>query len=601
MIWLLIATILRAADSYLGPFLVDDRLRIFKLLSNIAGASVLAGSTIAIIRRLKGLTPNLPRDPGYYLVHVLFIIIIITGFMLDGMAAAGYRYEYESPSYDPIGFIFYTWASSLDTGTLITYYRALWMFHMVLAHMTLALIPLTNLWHIPVAGINIALSRKGKPAQVLRSYPDIDKRIEEDKPIGVVKLSDTTWKQRLDYEACTSCMRCTNACPAFASGKILSPREVIVTMRDMMYKGLWDKEVWSNGSEISINPEAIWSCVTCGACVNECPVLIHHVDTIIDIRRGMISSGSEDVPEDALNTLYNMQQTGNPYGYNPMDREEWIRELAEKFGEDIIAKPGEEYDYLYWIGCVASYDQRIRSVPENVIKILKKAGIKIAVMPDEGCSGEPALRMGEETLFVEMMKMNLENMSQYKFKKLLVHCPHCYNIFKNEYKRYRNYLASNDETKHLAELLDRLEVVHHSILLSNLLKEGKIKTVKEVNAAVTYHDPCYLGRWNGVYDEPRKVLTSVRGLRIREMPRNRDRSFCCGGGGGHMFFEIKRGTRISRIRAEEAASTLKKISNGDKIVAVACPFCNTMFRGESEDFGFKVKDIAEILGEALEE
>ena len=603
MMWLLIATILRAADSYLGPFLVDGYLKVFKLLSNIAGASVFVGSIIAVIRRARGLTPNLPQDPTYYLVHTLFIIIVVTGFLLDGMAAAGYRAEYESPAFDPIGYIFFKWASSLDKGTLEAYYRGLWLFHMILAHFTMALIPFTNLWHIPVAGLNIALSRKEPAPAALRTYPDIDERIEEDKPIGIVRLRDTTWKQRLDYEACTSCMRCTNACPAFASGKVLSPRDVIVTMRDMMYKGMWDEVVWTeggNGKRLGINPEAIWSCVTCGACVNECPVLIHHVDTIIDIRRGMMSSGSEEVPEDVLNTLYNIQQTGNPYGYNPMDREEWIQQLAEKFGEDIIAQPGVEYDYLYWIGCVASYDQRIRSVPENVIKLLKKAGLRVAVMPEEGCSGEPAKRMGEEALFVEMMKMNLENMSQYNFKKLLVHCPHCYNIFKHEYKKYRDYLASNEETRPLAEFLDRLEVEHHSVVLSRLVKEGKIRPTREIQAAVTYHDPCYLGRWNGVYEEPRLVLKSVRGLRIREMPRNRDRSFCCGGGGGHMFFEIKRGKRISRMRAEEAAETLGSAGNGARIVAVACPFCNTMFRGESEDLGFQVRDISEILGEAVD-
>jgi Fe-S oxidoreductase len=339
----------------------------------------------------------------------------------------------------------------------------------------------------------------------------------------------------------------------------------------------------------------MFSCVTCGACVYECPVLNHQVETIIDIRRGLISMGSEGVPEDAQNALYNIMQQGNPFGFNPADREEWIQSLAEKFGEDIIAKEDEEYDYLYWIGCVTSYDPRIRPVAESVISLLRKAGLKVAVLAEEACCGEPARRMGEETLFVEVMKQNLEMLSQYKFKKLLVNCPHGYTVFKHDYKSYINYLRSNDETKHLADFLEKLEVEHHSQVLARLLREGKIKPSKEFKVVVTYHDPCYLGRWNGIFEEPRSVIKSVPGVRLVEMPRNRERSFCCGGGGGQLFYEIKRGERLSRIRAKEAADT------GAKIVVVACPKCNTMFRAEADDFNLEVRDIAEILAESVGE
>ncbi len=606
--WLLVATSLRAIDDHFIRFIGGHFFIAYKFLSNIAGLMVLFGSIIAIVRRALRLTPNLPQDPVYYVVHVLFITIVITGFFLDGLVAAhplSSRHPYESPSWDPVGYFIYKWASSLSPDQIESLYRPLWLFHMLIAQLTLALIPFTNLWHIAASTLNVTLARPEPPAAAVRAYPDIDERIEEEKPIGIVKLSDTTWKQRMDYEACTSCMRCTNACPAYASGKLLSPRDVIVTMRDMMLNGEWDEQVWSeeeNGTaRIRLNPEAVWSCVTCGACVNECPVLIHHVDTILDVRRGMMSTGSERVPEDALNALYSIQQTGNPFGYNPADREDWIREMADRLGDDIIAEPGVEYDYIYWIGCVASYDPRIRPVAENVIRLLKKAGYKVGVLLDEGCCGEPARRMGEETLFVEIMKMTLENLSQYTFKKLLVHCPHGYHVFKNEYKKYLDYLRQNEETKPLAELLEKLEVEHHSVVLARLVREGKIRAPKSLNYTVTFHDPCYLGRWNGHYEEPRQVLKSIPGVRLVEMPRSKDKSFCCGGGGGHMFFEIKRGARISRIRAQEAAETLEKAGGDRRIVAVACPYCNTMFRGEAEDFGFEVKDIAELLGEASEE
>ncbi len=622
MFWLLIATTLRAIDDHVTTILVGHVWMTYKLLNNIAGVMVIVGSIIAVIRRALKLTPNLPQDPVYYIVHALFITIVVTGFFLDGLVAAyplSSRHPFESPSFDPIGYLIYSWAKGLTAAQIQAIYRPLWLFHLVIAQLTLALIPFTNLWHIPAASLNTAFARLEPPAQAIKAYEDIDERIDKEEPIGVVKLRDTSWKQRMDYDACTSCMRCVNACPAAASGKILRPRDIIVNMRDLMYRGAWDYRVWreeggeegEEGGEkevpeeirkLQLDPEAVWSCVTCGACVNECPVLIHHVDTILEVRRGMMSTGSEKVPEDALNVLYSMQQTGNPFGYNPADREEWVQSLAEKFGEDVIADPEREYDYIYWIGCVASYDQRIRPVAENVIKLLKQAGYRVGVLLEEGCCGEPARRMGEETLFVEMMKMNLETLSQYKFKKLLVHCPHGYNVFKNEYKKYINYIKNNEETKDYTDLLEKLEVEHHSVVLARLIREGKIKPSKELRLTVTYHDPCYLGRWNGHYEEPRSVLKSIPGLRLIEMPRNRDKSFCCGGGGGQLFYEIKRGERISRLRAQEAAESLgtkRGEEDPTKIVAVACPYCNTMFRGEADDFGFQVKDIAELLGESV--
>lgn len=613
MFWLLIATTLRAIDDHVTHFLIGNTWIVYKLLDNIAGLMVLVGSTLAVIRRALKLTPNLPQDPVYYVVHALFLTIVITGFFLDGLVAAyplSSRHPCESPLFDPVGYLVFKWAAHHSAAQIQSIYRPLWLFHLTIAQLTLALIPFTNLWHIAAASLNVALARTEPPAAAIKAYEDIDERIEEEKPIGIVKLADTNWKQRMDYDACTSCMRCVNACPAAASGKILRPRDIIVNMRDLMYRGAWDETVWREEEDgegiarLKLDPEAVWSCVTCGACVNECPVLIHHVDTILEVRRGMMSTGSEKIPEDALNALYSMQQTGNPFGYNPADREEWVQSLAEKFGDDIIASPDVEYDYIYWVGCVASYDPRIRPVAENVIKLLKQAGLKVGVLLEEGCCGEPARRMGEETLFVEMIKMNLETLSQYKFKKLLVHCPHGYNVFKNEYKKYIDYIRNNEETKEYADLLEKLEVEHHSIVLARLLREGKIKPVKPLNLTVTYHDPCYLGRWNGHYDEPRLVLKSIPGIRLVEMPRSRDKSFCCGGGGGQLFYEIKRGERISRVRAKEAAETLgasPEKEDPSKIVAVACPYCNTMFRGEADDFGFQVKDIAELLGESVGE
>jgi Fe-S oxidoreductase len=363
---------------------------------------------------------------------------------------------------------------------------------------------------------------------------------------------------------------------------------VILSMRKIMWGGDWESPVWSQG----LDPEAIWSCLTCGACVEECPVLIHHVDTIIDVRRGMTSSDPDRVPEQALNALYNIQQYGNVYGRPPMEREEWVKELARRYGEDVVAREGEEYDYLYWVGCASSYDPRLRRIPEAVIGLLKRAGLRVAVLPEEVCTGDPARRMGEELLFVEQARSVMEILSRYRFKRLLVNCPHCLQVFANDYKSYASALGEHGETAR------SIKVEHHSVALARLVKEGRLRPSKELRAVVTYHDPCYLGRWNRVFDEPRSLLQSVRGLRIVEMPRNRERSFCCGGGGGHSFFEVKRGRRVSRMRAEEANKALGK-GGERRVVAVSCPYCNTMMRAE-EDLGYETRDVSELLYEAVQ-
>ncbi|MCE4614342.1 MAG: 4Fe-4S dicluster domain-containing protein [Desulfurococcales archaeon] len=585
MAWLLIATLLRAVDLHVVNILTGDVYKTYKLLNNLAGLSVIVGSILAIIRRASG-QDNLPQDKVYYVIHLSFLTIATTGLFLTGMNDAGYRIAEgaSSPYFDPVGYLIGKWMLGVSTSTLILAYRITWVTHLTIVMATLATLPWTNLWHILAGSANVAYTRESMVDFV--EIEDIEKKVDEGETFGIVKLADTSWKQRMDYDACTSCMRCTNACPAFNGGKPLSPRDLLITMRNLMLEGKWDDKVIGD-DEGKIHPDTVWSCVTCGACIYQCPVLNNHVDTILNLRRGLVSEYSileseeaeKAIPEDARNALYNMMQMGNPFGFNPADREDWINELAGKFGDDIIAQPDEEYDYLYWIGCVTSYDPRIRPVAESLIKILKKVGYKVGVITDEACCGEPARRMGDEFLFSETAKQNQEILGQYKFKKLLVSCPHGYHVFKNEYRKYGI----------------NLEVEHHSILLARLIKEGKIKPSKEVRIALTYHDPCYLGRWNGHFDEPRAVIKSIPGVELKEMPRNRENSFCCGGGGGQMFYEIKQGERLATIRAKEASET------GAKVVAVACPYCNTMFRAEVDQFGMEVKDIAEILAESLED
>ena len=269
-------------------------------------------------------------------------------------------------------------------------------------------------------------------------------------------------------------------------------------------------------------------------------------------------------------------RTGNPYGGNPFEKEEWLRKLIEQ-GLVEEAREGEEYDYIYWVGCAVAYDPRLRSTAEALLRLLKKAGLRVAVILDQNCCGEPARRIGDELLFSDLVKQNAELLSRYRFKKLLVSCPHGFNVFAREYPLYGV----------------KIPVEHHSVVLARLIREGKLKISKRLPLKVTYHDPCYLGRWNKIYEEPREVIRrSVN--EFKEMPRNRENSFCCGGGGGGVFYDIKIGKRISRVRAEEAAST------GAKIIAVACPFCNVMLASEAPEFDMEVKDISELLDEATE-
>ncbi len=579
MAWLLIATFLRAIDLHVANILVGSTYKVFKLLNNIAGLTVIIGSTLAIIRRLAD--KLLPKDPVYFITHILFITIAVTGFLLVALNDAGYRMAEgtTSPYYDPIGYLLAQHFQGMSEADLATLYRPLWLFHMIIVFATLAALPFTNLWHIVAASINTAYARPSLAD--IAEVENIEEKIDAGETFGIIKPSDTNWKHRMDYDACTSCMRCTAACPAFNTGKPLSPRDVVITLQNMIKAGRWDEKIVGN----ALSPDTVWSCVTCGACVYECPVLIHHVDTILNLRRGLVSEYSileseeaeEQIPEDARNALYNMMQMGNPFGFNPADREEWLNELAEKYGPEIIADPEQEYDYLYWVGCVTSYDPRIRPVAEAVVKLLTKAGYKIGILAEETCCGEPARRMGDEFLFSETAKANAEILQQYKFKKLLVTCPHGYHVFRHEYRKYGI----------------NLDVEHHSIVLARLIREGKIKPSKEVKATLTYHDPCYLGRWNGHFEEPRQVIKSIPGTKLLEMPRNRARSFCCGGGGGHMFYEIKQGERLATERTREAAGT------GAKTIAVACPYCNTMFRAEADAFDLEVKDIAELLAESI--
>ena len=577
IILLLVATVLRfiEADFTLPLFgqriLTGTTYAVYKFMANIGGVLLILGILLAWVRRLAGFTRELPDGVEDHAILGLFAFLAISGFILDGILTAAYRFP-DIGIWDPIGMIIAAGLTGWDPTALVTMYRALWTMHMVVAIAAIGALPYTKLGHIIISGFfNTFYARLEHPS-AFKPIPDVEKIVEEGKTFGIVKLIDTTWKQRMDYDACTKCARCHNACPANLTGKPLSPMNLMLTMREALRNELWDEEL----VPAKIDPNIVWSCVTCGACVYECPVAVHHVETILDLRRGLVSKG-ENIPDELLQASYNIMRTGNPYGANPFDKEEWLRKLID---EGLIeeAKPEQEYEYLLWIGCAVAYDPRLRGTVEALLRVLKRAGVSVAVALEQQCCGEPARRIGDELLFTELVKQNKELLSNYRFRKLLVTCPHGYNVFKHEYPLYGV----------------RVDVEHHSQLLARLLREGKIKARKTLEVKATYHDPCYLGRWNKVFDEPRLVV-SRRVKEVAEMPRSREHSFCCGGGGGGVFYDIKIGERISKARMREAAGT------GAKIVAVACPFCNVMLGSEAPEHNMEVKDIAELLEEATRE
>ncbi len=555
----------------LSPYASPSRgyYEAFRVLANIGGLAMAIGLAMALARRGAGRIPWVLTSPEDVAIDLWLLALLYTGALVDAATAAAH-YGSSPPAWDIAGRLFAPLWLGVDVRSFAATFQAVQLIHLAVAVMTFGIAAYTKLGHIAVSSLNTGYPRP--PGWAARPEPEAEKRIEEGGTIGVVRLEDTWWKQRLDLDACTMCGRCAAACPAANTGKPLVPMLLVTKLRDEARKDNWGQELVPT----VLKPEEVWSCTTCRACVEACPVLIHHVELMHDLRRGLVSRG-EHVPDELLQVSYNLMRTGNPYGSDPYEREQWLQELAEK-GLVEIAEPGKEYDLLLWAGCAPSYDPRLRGTVEALLRLLKRAGLSVAVALEQQCCGEPARRIGDELMFQELVKMNKEALEQYRFKKILVTCPHGLQVLRHEYPQYGA----------------RWEVVHHSQLLAQLIREGRLKPTRKLDIAVTYHDPCYLGRWNRIYDDPRLVVrASIREL--REMKRSRENSFCCGGGGGGVFYDPKIGERISRARMQEAKNT------GARAVAVACPFCNIMLSAEAPDFDMEVKDIAELLDEATRE
>jgi Fe-S oxidoreductase len=441
---------------------------------------------------------------------------------------------------------------------------AVWA-HVLIILSFLVYLPYSKHLHILVAAFNVYFGRtrsRGRLEPVDFQKPEADVRF------GSARATDLTWKQMLDTMSCTECGRCQDVCPAYNTGKALSPKLLIMAERDHLMAQATAPIVPS-----AVIDDVVWDCVTCGACVRECPVGIEHIDHIVDLRRNLVMVESR-FPEEAGTMLRDVDRSANPWGKPQSDRVQWAEGLGVR-----VLQPGEPApDVLFWVGCAPAFDERARKAAISTARLLQSAGIDFAILgPRESCTGDPARRMGDEYTFQRLAVENVATLNDAAVKKIITTCPHCFNTLGNEY----------------ADFGGRYEVVHHTEFLAGLVRDGKLSPAAS-DRTITYHDSCYLARHNDVRSQPRELVAAVG--RAVEMPRNRERTFCCGAGGARMWMEEKRGRPINQERVREAAAT------GAETLAVACPFCTVMLDDGVRETGAKLEvfDLATLLHEAVE-
>jgi Fe-S oxidoreductase len=452
---------------------------------------------------------------------------------------------------------------------------AVWA-HVLIILSFLVYLPYSKHLHIVVAAFNVYFGRtraRGRLEPIDFEQPEAEVRF------GSATITDMTWKQTLDTMSCTECGRCQDVCPAYATGKALSPKLLIMAIRDqVMAEG--PKALAAGGTYTpppivpnAVTDDIVWDCVTCGACVRECPVGIEHIDHVIDLRRNLVMVESR-FPEEAGAMLRDVDRSANPWGKPQADRTHWAEGLGVR-----VLQPGDPApDVLFWVGCAPAFDERARQGAVSTAKLLLAAGVDFAILgPREACTGDPARRMGDEYTYQKLAGQNVGTLNGAGVKKIVTTCPHCFNTIGNEYPDFGG----------------RYEVVHHTEFLAELVRKGKLNPLAG-EQKITYHDSCYLARHNDVRSQPRELVDAV-GQAI-EMPRNRERTFCCGAGGARMWMDEKRGRPINHERVREAAET------GADTLAVACPFCTVMLDDGVRETGAKMKviDLATLLHEAVE-
>jgi Fe-S oxidoreductase/nitrate reductase gamma subunit len=577
-------------------FLHGRTYQAYALVGDAAGVVFTVGVLWAIVRRYvqRPYRIRIKSKPEHAAILGVFLAIGVSGFgaemfRIAEATAAGEDMDWERWSF--VGYPLSTLVDGWSVSRLDTWHEWWWIAHVVAFIAFLAILPITMLRHMFTSPLNMYLRDRDRPKGAMKAMPNLMET--ELESFGASVVEDFTWKQLLDTDACTMCGRCTSVCPAHATGKSLDPREIVLKVGEVMATSGSpvvspplgvdpDITISSNSVFERITPEEIWACTSCKACDEICPVNIEILDKILDMRR-YLSLMESNFPAELGNAYRAMENQGNPWGLNQAERGDWANQLDQV----TIVEPGEalQAEYLYWVGCAGSFDDKNKKVTQAMARLLSRAGIDVAILgPSEMCTGDPARRSGNEYLFQMLALPNIEMLNGMGVKKIITQCPHCFNTLMNEYPQFGG----------------RYEVVHHTQLLEQLIADGRLDVSQaSLEERITYHDSCYLGRHNDVYLAPRKVVGSIRGIEVVEMPRNGTRGMCCGAGGARMWMEESVGTKVNDERAREAIST------GASRIATACPFCYIMLddgvkAAGVEEEQVKVADIAIHLLDALE-
>jgi Fe-S oxidoreductase len=600
----------------------------FSLLQELTVLLVLAAMGYAVFRRYVEKLPRLKR--GWKPSLVVWFIFSLMLSVLFSLAIERIWLAHPPSEYAPISSLIASALPELSAPAAQAAFYIFWWLHLLILLSFLVYVPQSKHFHIITAPVNLWL-RRDEPAGRLQKL-DLEK--EEAESFGVGRIEDFTQKQMLDFYACVECGRCTNVCPASNTGKVLSPMHLIVKLRDhlvekgaavtsnspwvpeavfggagahaMIPKALdwdsasgktdirptlqWQQHSWTMKQEKPateteligdvMTEEEIWSCTTCRNCEDQCPVGNEHVDKIIDLRRHLVlMQGS--MPHEGQRAMQNIERQGNPWGISRNDRSKWTTDMEGIPVPTVKERP--DFEYLFFVGSMGSYDLRSRKVSRALVRLLHEAGVSFAILGnEERNSGDTPRRMGNEMLFQQLCAENIATFEKYGVRKIVTACPHTYNTLKNEYPDFG--------------MMD-VQVLHHSELLSELVRNGRLKPRHEVRERITYHDSCYLGRYNGVYEQPREVLRAIPGVELVELERSRENGMCCGAGGGMMWMEETSGKRVNLARTEQALEVKPTV------ISSACPYCLTMLEDGTKlkevENEVKARDIAELLEQSI--
>lgn len=583
---------------------------LYSLMKDVFAVLVILAGSVFLYYRLIAKPKRMNLSFEGLLIILIIETMMLGDILYDGASRVHFAATGSSPGFDwyePAGSIMGLILGGVGDGTAVFLAHLGFWVHVSLVLIFLNLLPVSKHFHVITAIPNVffqTLEPRGKLPNVV----DIEGKIERSETLGLTRIDQLSWKGILDLYTCTECGRCTDQCPASITGKLLSPKQLTLDLRDYLYdnekKLVAAKAGGSNGNGAAvagdgdrsasseaghqpisvaddlvptfIKPEVLWACTTCGACETECPVFITYVDKIVDMRRHLVMEKSE-FPAELQNAFRGMEQNSNPWSFPASDRGGWTSGLdVPRMSE----KP--DADVLFWVGCSASFDDRARKIARAMANLLKTAGVNFAILAEEeNCTGDPARRAGNEFLFQMLAQMNAETLNRYNPKTIVTTCPHCFNTLLNEYPDFGA----------------KLNVVHHSVYLNQLLSEGKLKPRKEINAKVAYHDSCYMGRYNEVYEPPREALRKIPGLTVLEPAQTRDRGMCCGAGGAQMFKEEENGTeRVNERRTDQLLETKPDM------IASNCPFCQRMLidgLGSRQRTDVQQLDIAELLWQSI--